>query len=133
MEHQMIKRLSSFFFPFFMFIIIGISISGCYYDNEEELYKYSQSPCDTTVFTYSQKVEPILQANCYSCHGQTSASSGIVIEGYSTLLPFVSNNKLWGDINHLSGFNAMPLNGNQLNQCNLTIIKKWIAAGAPNN
>lgn len=131
MEHPITKM----FFIFFslLFIIIGMAISGCYYDNEEELYKYSQIPCDTTVFTYSQKVEPILNANCYSCHGQTSATSGVVLEGYTTLLTYVSNKKLWGDINHLSGFNAMPLYGSQLNECDLTIIKKWIAAGAPNN
>ena len=133
MEHLMIKKLSFFFFTLFTFIIIGISVTGCYYDNEEELYKYTQTPCDTNSFTYSINVEPILKTNCYGCHGQTSATSGIVIEGYTTLLTFVINKKLWGDINHLSGYNAMPLNGNQLNQCDLTIIKKWIAAGAPNN
>jgi len=131
MEHLITKRVFIFFFP--IFIIIGLSISGCYYDNEAILYKYSQSPCDTNSFTYSQNVEPILSSNCYVCHGQTSATSGIVIEGYTTLLTYVNNNKLWGDINHLSGYNAMPLNGNQLNECNLTIIKKWIKAGAPNN
>ena len=127
----MTKKFLILFLP--ISILFGLLVSGCYYDNEEELYKYAQTPCDTTVFTYSQKVQPILSTHCYSCHGQSSPTSGVVLEGYSTLLPFVSNNKLWGDINHLTGFNAMPLDGSQLSICDLTIIKKWIAAGAPNN
>ena len=133
MEQLMIKRLLFFFVPFLMLIVIGISLSGCYYDNEEYLYKYTKVACDTNVFTYSQKVEPILKAYCFGCHGQSSPSSGIAMEGYTTLLPFVSNKKLWGTINHESGFSAMPQNANKLSECNLTIIKKWIAAGAPNN
>ena len=133
MEHIMIKRFSFIFSPIIMVILIGTTISGCYYDNEEELYKYTQTPCDTTVFTYSQKVEPILKANCYSCHGQTSPTSGITIEGYTTVLPYVNNNMLWGSINHSVGYSPMPKNGNQLSFCDLTIIKKWIAAGAQNN
>lgn len=131
MEHLMTKRFLILISS--LLIIIGLSVSGCYYDNEEELYKYTQTPCDTTVFTYSQKVEPILRTYCYNCHGQSSPSGGITIEGYTTLLTYVNNNKLWGTINHSSGYSAMPKNGNQLNECDLTIIKKWIAAGAPNN
>lgn len=133
MEQLMIKRLLFFFVPFLMLIVIGISLSGCYYDNEEYLYKYTKTACDTNVFTFSQKVDPILRTYCYGCHGQSSPSSGIAMEGYSTLLPFVSNQKLWGTINHESGFSAMPQNANKMSECNLTIIKKWIAAGAPNN
>lgn len=133
MEQKTTKRLFLFFLPLFTLVVIGISISGCYYDNEDELYKYTKSPCDTTVFTYSQKVEPILRASCFGCHGQSSPTSGIAMEGYTTLLPFVSNNKLWGTINHSSGYSAMPQGGNKLSVCDLTIIKKWIAAGAPNN
>jgi hypothetical protein len=131
MEHLITKRFLFFLTP--LFIIIGLAISGCYYDNEEVLYKYSQTPCDTNVFSYSQKVEPILRAYCYTCHSQTSPSSGIAIEGYTTLLTYVNNHKLWGTIDHLSGYSAMPQNANKLNECNLTIIKKWIDAGAPNN
>jgi hypothetical protein len=132
MEHLMTKRT---FTPLiFLLIIMAASLSGCYYDNEEELYKYTQSPCDTNAFTYAKDIEPIISSSCYSCHGQGS-STGIVLEGYTALSGYVNSNKdrFLGSINHIGGYSAMPQNGNKLSDCNLTKIEKWIAAGAQNN
>jgi hypothetical protein len=41
--------------------------------------------------------------------------------------------KFWGSINHLPGFSAMPKNGTMLSPCEIGQVKRWIAAGAPNN
>ena len=133
MEHQMIRRNFILFIPFCL-MIIASSVSGCYYDNEEELYKYYQTACDTNAFAYTKDVEPIISKNCYSCHSQGS-SSGIVLEGYSALSTYISSNKdrFLGSINHTGGYSNMPQNGNKLSDCNITKIEKWITAGAPNN
>jgi hypothetical protein len=129
--------INKFFYIIFPVIIISIILlfTDCYYDNEEELYKYVQAPCDTNVFTYSQKVEPILNTYCYGCHGQTSPSSGITLEGYTTLISYINTNKarFLGSINRTGSYSFMPQNANKLSDCNLTIINKWIAAGTPNN
>ena len=109
-------------------------LSACYYDNEEELYKYyNQVPCDTSVFTFSQKVYPLIDANCNSCHSNTAMSGNISSEGYANVKTLVDNGKLWGVISYQNGFSPMPKNGAKLSDCNLGLIKKWIDAGAPNN
>ena len=39
--------------------------TGCYYDNEEELYGGDTTACDTANMRYSVEIKQILQANCY--------------------------------------------------------------------
>ena len=92
--------------------------------------------CDTTKFTYAAAIAPLLKTNCYSCHASAAASSsggGIVLDNYNSLLLQAQNGKLLSDVEHLTGFNAMPLGGNKLPACQITQIKKWIDAGAQNN
>ncbi len=92
--------------------------------------------CDTTKFTYAAAIAPILKSNCYSCHASAVASSsggGIILDNYSSLLVQAQNGKLLSDLEHLTGFNAMPLGGNKLADCIITQIRKWIDAGAQNN
>jgi len=67
------------------------------------------------------------------CHSSTSAGGGIDLSTYSTIKAKVSDGKLWGSINQLPGFSAMPKNGSKLSVCEITQIKKWIDAGSPNN
>jgi mono/diheme cytochrome c family protein len=92
--------------------------------------------CDTNTYSYSKSINPIIQANCVACHGATTAASsgaGIDLSNYAKLLPYVSNGRFWGSVNHNTGFSAMPKGGAQLSTCQLTQISKWIAAGAIND
>ncbi len=92
--------------------------------------------CDTTKFTYSKAIVPILKSYCLSCHATAPASSsggGIVLDNYNAVIIQVNNGKLMGDLQHQTGFHAMPLGGNQLSDCKITQFKKWIAIGALNN
>jgi hypothetical protein len=43
------------------------------------------------------------------------------------------NGKLFGSISHVSGYSAMPKNGNQLTDCQISMVKIWIYQGAPEN
>ena len=92
--------------------------------------------CDTTIFTYSGAIAPMMKSNCNSCHSTAAASGaggGIVLDNYNALLVQAQNGKLVGTISHNTGYSAMPKSGAKLTDCKITIVKKWIAAGAKNN
>ena len=91
------------------------------------------SLCDSTVFSYSAAIRPIISNKCQGCHQGSSASAGIDLSGYPGVLARVTDGKLWGAVNHEPGYSAMPKNGNKLTDCELSQIRKWIDAGAPNN
>jgi hypothetical protein len=91
--------------------------------------------CDTVNMKYSTNIVPILQANCYSCHGSisNSGSFGRVLEGYGNLKPYAESGTLIGVITHANGFIPMPQNGPKLSECNINKIRSWIENGMQNN
>ncbi len=89
------------------------------------------TPCDTTNITYSGTIAPIMQSNCTGCHFSSSSTGGS-LANYASVQNAAVNGRLIGDISHLTGYNAMPLGG-KLQDCQIIQIKKWVAAGAPNN
>ena len=89
--------------------------------------------CDTTQFAFSANVKNILINNCTGCHGGTNPSNNMNFTTYDGVRPVALNGKLMGAITHTPGFAPMPKNANKLSDCNITIIKKWITSGAPNN
>jgi mono/diheme cytochrome c family protein len=124
-------------FIFSMLIICCIVfISSCYYDKEDLLYgNVNSGPCtDTTaIVSYSQKVVPMLQQQCYSCHTGSFPSGGIVMGTYATDKAIGQNGKLYGSVNYSSGFSPMPKGMPKMSNCQIATIKKWIDAGMPNN
>ena len=92
------------------------------------------STCDTSNVTYSTTISTILQTNCTGCHsGSAPSGAGIDLSNYANVLVQVNNGKLWGDVSHSTGYNAMPLGGTMLSACDLNMISSWIKKGAPNN
>jgi hypothetical protein len=81
--------------------------------------------CDTNNFTFSNAVLPIFESACVGCHGPGSGDGEYY--NYSTISPDTSI--IWSDISS----DAMPKNLSPLTDCQKTIIKKWMLAGAPNN
>ncbi len=92
----------------------------------------STSNCDTTNFTYSGAIAPIMQTYCVGCHSSSSSTGG-GLATYADVKDAAINGRLIGDVSHSAGYNAMPLGGSMLQDCQITQIKKWVAAGAPNN
>lgn len=117
-------------------IALGMSVqTGCYYDNEEDLYPFSDM-CDTTGVTLSGTVKPILQGTCYACHNASAAGAagaGYNLEDYNPLKQLATNGRLICAIEHGNGCSPMPKGGGRLPQCDIDKIKTWAAAGAPNN
>lgn len=117
---------------FYLFIIVMVFLSSCYYDSEEYLYPAS-SECDTMDVTYNNFVAGLMDANCNSCHNPTSPSGNIVTSDYDNLLLIVNNGKLEGAVNHLPGYSSMPKGSNKLPDCDLDKLNAWLNAGNPEN
>ncbi len=118
----------------FATLICIVLLNACYYDKGDLLYPSKSSNCDTTAaVSYSSKVVPILTTQCYSCHVGASAGGGIVMGTHATDKATAVNGKLFGSINHSSGFSPMPKSAAKMNACDIAAIKKWIDAGSPNN
>ena len=110
-----------------------LCLIGCQYKSEDELFGVP-APCNATQVTYSATITSIINNNgCPSCHGGSAPIAGFVLTDYSDLKYFVDNGRLWGAINHLPGFVPMPQGGSKLSDCDISKIKAWIDAGAPNN
>lgn len=108
-----------------------VSWSGCYYDNEEELYEhyYNQNKCDTAV-TFSNTILPIIKGNCAisGCHVAGGSGNGI-FENYDNVKAKVDNGTLR---NRVLVQKDMPP-AQPLNDCQLQQIEIWLDEGAPDN
>jgi cytochrome c553 len=89
--------------------------------------------CDTTSFTYSGAIAPLMNTFCRGCHNPSSAGGGIDLSTYAGIKAVAVNGKLTGSITHTTGFIAMPQGSTKLSDCRITQIQKWIAAGSANN
>lgn len=113
-------------------------LTGCYYDNEEELYPGGNGECDTTNVTFSGTVLPVINANCKSCHSGGAPQGNVLLEDYASIaaagkIAEGNYGSLYGVINHSSGNSPMPKNGTKLTDCTIRQIKAWIDAGTPEN
>lgn len=120
-----------------LIIIALVILSGCYYDNEEELYPYKPD-CDTTNVTFSGTILPLINSNCKVCHSGSAPEANIRLEGYATIstqakIPAGQAGSLYGAVSHDPGNSPMPKSGTKLSDCNISKIKAWIDAGTPDN
>lgn len=89
--------------------------------------------CNTSVFTYSGAVRPLLDSKCVGCHGGTAPSGGVNLADYSNTRTWALNGRLYGSIAHQTGFSPMPKNSAKLSDCEIQQVQQWIQAGAQNN
>ena len=112
----------------YLFLFIAVAASGCYYDNEEELYPFDF--CDVTNVTYSGTIQPIVQGNCAvpGCHvpGATSPD----LSTYAGLKTVADNGKLRQQT--VSGTHHATLRSAALDATNWPSALR-LDAGAPNN
>jgi hypothetical protein len=92
-----------------------------------------ESGCDTTNVKYSTHIRPLIQNTCQGCHSGAAPGGGIDLSTYAGVKAMADNGKLFGSISHVSGYSAMPKNGNQLTDCQISMVKIWIYQGAPEN
>jgi|WetSurSiteA1Bulk_404760.scaffolds.fasta_scaffold00120_17 hypothetical protein len=115
--------------------LILLTAASCYYDSEEYLYPQLGNECDTTNITFTHSVTPILQNSCYGCHSNATSAmgGGIKLQDYADVKVKADDGSLIGTITHAGGYSPMPMGADQLPECKITIIQKWVDAGAPDN
>ncbi len=95
--------------------------------------------CDTlNVISFANQVFPILQSNCTRCHNTPPGNGGILLNNYENIVSsaeLMQNDTpiLIGALRYLDGFAPMPPGGNQLDECSIRIIERWIDQGTPDN
>ena len=131
-------KSTSFFF--LLGCILLVALSGCYYDNYEELHpSLAATNCDTTkIMSYANDVVPILNASCginNSCHGPgTSNVGGGDLASYASVFTSTQNTLLSSITWDGNTPSLMPKGSSvRIPVCDITKIKKWIDNGAPNN
>jgi len=112
---------------------IVVYASSCSKESADKLA--AATTCDTTDVSYSKQVLPILQDNCYSCHGQgnTAGSGGIDLSTYTALKVYAQNGFLVGNVSHAPGYNPMPYGLPELPSCEINTITAWVNQGILNN
>ena len=111
---------------------IGLSLmQSCTYD-KEMLVQPATCP-DTVNVSFAAKVRPLLQANCFSCHGNGSSHGGISLDTYEQVKQVAISGRLVGSISHSSGFAPMPQGAGKLNDCNIIAVSTWVREGIQNN
>lgn len=116
-----------------------VLLYSCSRSNEEDLGTNpnnggNNTECVTTDMSFATHIKPILQSNCYSCHSNANfAVSGVKLEDHADVKAHADDGDLMGTITHAAGFPAMPQGGSKLSNCNISKIRAWVDAGAPNN
>ncbi len=89
--------------------------------------------CDTVNMKYAANIQPIFQANCYSCHTGVNPNGGVNLGSHAGVTQQVNNGRLIGAITHAAGYHPMPQGAAKLDDCTINKIKDWISRGALNN
>lgn len=89
--------------------------------------------CDTTAFTYTAVIKPMMETKCVGCHKPGNLGGNIDLSTHAATRIVALNGKLLGSIAHQVGYSPMPKNGAKLQDCEITQVRKWVTAGALNN
>lgn len=127
-----------------LILILGISLWACLEDKNNNIIPQgnkadslvtvipgTNSTCDTTLISFDKSVWPILNTQCVSCHNASNPSAGVDLSSYAKIQTYVENGKLYGSITHAIGYKPMPSATLKLNNCDVTIIRKWIRGASP--
>jgi hypothetical protein len=120
---------------FSLLLLLLAGAYSCTKNSADKLAGGGPATCDTANMKYTEDVVPILQANCYSCHGSSSnaTSGGINLQDYATLKTYALNGDLVGNITWAPGHDPMPENAAKLPVCEINTIIDWVNNGARNN
>lgn len=124
-----------------LFVIVA-SLSGCYYDNVEEINLLSSDRAcydtsATVALNYNTNVKWIIEGSCgtsgsqgSSCHGPGSVPP---LTTYAQVVQCVNNYNFLADIKHSAGADPMPKGGGKLTDCQIKVIENWINQGVLEN
>ena len=92
-----------------------------------------EGDCDTFDVAYQKDIRALLANNCSSagCHVGANGVGGLDLTTYADAKAIADNGNLVGRIEETTG-NLMPP-GAPLADCDIELIRAWVAKGAPNN
>ncbi len=127
--HQLFMLIRKMKIPYRTLVLCLLFVSiltGCYYDNEDELYP-NKSGCDTSNVTYSGIIKPLVDSRCAvpGCH--VSGAQPPNLSTYTGLVTNIDRVKV-----RALELKTMPAAG-PLSQCEIDQMWIWINAGSPNN
>lgn len=97
---------------------------------EQQAYNNYCEECDTTDYTFSTRISPIVGTSCATSTGcHASGSSYGEFTSYNNIKPYVDNGSIY---DRVITQKSMPPSG-ALPECDIEVLKKWIEAGAPND
>ncbi len=99
---------------------------------KNEMCDFNSEPCNTTNVSYNNFIKPTLAA-CTTCHKTGNAGGGINLDSYTGIKSAADGGRLYGALSWAQGYKTMPQGGSKLTVCQLSKIKSWIDAGAPQN
>ena len=115
---------------YWLLILLAFVATGCYKDNEEELYPGSTQPVDCTITPakFVADVQPIILSKCAvpGCH-DASASGGVIFQNYTQISTKKDRINIRAIVER-----TMPATGILLPEESAK-IKCWIDGGALNN
>lgn len=122
--------MKGLFHIYLLVVSISLAFTGCYYDNEQELYP-GAATCDTTVpVTFSGTIKPLIQNRCAvsGCHAGSQSPD---LRNDQTIKQHADNGSLKARvIDRIPP--AMPPGG-PLPPCEIQQLQAWLDQGAPMN
>lgn len=107
-----------------------LSLGGCYYDVEEELYPAADinpASCDTSQITYGNFVSQLITSNCSGSNCHIGGSQSPDISDYTKLTANIGLVKT-----KVLDNKTMPPSG-PLSPCDRLKLQHWIDKGTPEN
>ena len=97
-------------------------------------------PAQTGSVSFAQKVLPIFEQRCASCHGAANPRAGLALTTYANVIKGSANGRVVEPGNPSNSLlvklvtsGQMPRSGARLTPAEVQVISDWVQAGAPNN
>src|SRR5688572_3627593 len=105
-------------------------LQSCTYDKELIVIVAAY---DTSNIFFAADVQPLIQANCFSCHGNGSSFGNMSLDTYVEVKQAAVKGSLLGSVSQSAGFSPMPKEADKLSDCNIQLITSWINQGIKDN
>lgn len=89
------------------------------------------SDCDSTQFTFSGTIKPMLDKYCVGCHSYGNTSGNVDLSSHAGAAASAANGILLNSLKRTTDW--MPKGGKKLSDCQIRQFEKWINAGSPND
>ncbi|MCU0345617.1 MAG: hypothetical protein MUC59_01655 [Saprospiraceae bacterium] len=120
-------------------LLLLAMMSGCAYDNFEELYPPDPAGCDTSAVSFANDIEPLMKSSCGSlstgCHAVGNFNDAD-LDSYEGVKAVADNGKLVSSVtwDGVATNSRMPSgSSSKMDDCTIQDIQQWVADGAPDN